>query len=248
MKVRIWLITTLISTIPAWAQDPSANTQLILQRLVEADKRLADWPELARYRNENARLVAPNAGEERVIFMGDSITDFWGRSEGSFFSDRRYINRGINGQTTAQMLVRFRPDVIALKPRAVVILAGTNDIAGNTGGSSNSMIEDNLASMVDLAQGNNIKVVLASLLPVNDYIQSYQTSRRPPQRILELNAWIKQFAQSRGLVYLDYYDAMLDANNALKKELSGDGLHPNAAGYAVMLPLAQRAIDQALAH
>ena len=180
------------------------------------------------------------------MFMGDSITDAWGRRYGSFFPGKPYVNRGISGQTTPQMLIRFRPDVIALKPTAVVILAGTNDIAGNTGPMTLEEIEGNLTSMAELAKANGIKVVLSSVMPVCDYIRP-QTDRRPPEKIIALNEWIKSYAQRNGLVYLDYYSALLDENKMFKKELTYDGLHPNEAGYAVIAPLAQRAIDAALA-
>jgi lysophospholipase L1-like esterase len=178
--------------------------------------------------------------------MGDSITDAWGRERGTFFPGKPYVNRGISGQTTPQMLVRFRPDVIALKPRAVVILAGTNDISGNTGPETLEDIEGNLASMAELAQANRIRVVLASVMPVCDYIQP-QTERRPPEKILALNAWIKTYSAANGATYLDYYSAMVDQNGMLKKELTFDGLHPNDAGYDVMGPLAAKAITTALA-
>jgi len=206
----------------------------------------ADWPNVARYREDNALLEPPKADETRVVFMGDSITDGWGREKSVFFPGKPYINRGISGQTTPQMLLRFRPDVIALKPRVVVILAGTNDLAGNTGPASLADIEGNLSSMTELAQANGIKVVLASVLPVNDYNEP-RTADRPPEKILELNGWIKAYAKRKSVVYLDYHSAMLDDNHALKGSLSGDGLHPNADGYAIMAPLAQRAIEQALA-
>jgi lysophospholipase L1-like esterase len=222
-------------------------SDVIASQLVDAHKQLADWPNLARYHNDNAELTAPKPGEARVVFMGDSITDFWGRGTGVFFPGKPYVNRGISGQTTPQMLIRFRPDVIALQPRVVVLLAGTNDLAGNTGPATLAMIEDNLASMTELALANHIKVVLASVTPVNDYIHPDQTRNRPPEKIIALDAWIKAYAQHEHLVYLDYYDALLDQNQALKKEFSDDGLHPNAAGYAVMMPLAEKAIEQALA-
>jgi lysophospholipase L1-like esterase len=247
------LLLLALSALGVHAEPPgkpvSPSLSILIQHLDEAERRLADWPQLARYRDDNARLAAPAANEARVVFLGDSITDGWGRGSdnGVFFPGKPYVNRGISGQTTAQMLIRFRADVIALKPRVVVILAGTNDIAGNTGPATLGMIEDNLASMTELAQANAIKVVLASVLPVND-ASSPQTDNHPPQKIRELNAWIKDYAQRKALVYLDYYSAMLDASSELKKELSGDGLHPNSAGYAVMMPLAQRAIEQALAH
>jgi lysophospholipase L1-like esterase len=207
---------------------------------------LQDWANLGRYRDENARLPTPAAGEERVVFMGDSITDDWGRKYGEFFPGKPYVNRGISGQTTPQMLVRFRPDVVNLKPKAVVILAGTNDIAGNTGPETLEDIENNLASMVELAHANGIKVVLSSLTPVCDYIKP-QTARRPPEQIVALNGWIKNYCDKDGDVYLDYYSATTDAQKMFKRELTYDGLHPNSQGYAVMAPLAENAIVQALA-
>jgi lysophospholipase L1-like esterase len=205
-----------------------------------------DWPNLARYHDDNAHLAPPAAGENRVVFMGDSITDGWGRQYGQFFPGKPYVNRGISGQTTPQMLIRFRPDVIALKPKVVVFLAGTNDIAGNTGPMTLDAIEDNLTSMAELATANNIKVVLSSVMPVCDYIKP-QTERRPPEKIIALNAWMKDYAARNGFVYLDYYSAMLDDKEMFRKELTYDGLHPNDAGYEVMAPLAEKAIAAALA-
>jgi lysophospholipase L1-like esterase len=205
-----------------------------------------DWPNLARYHDDNAHLAPPAAGENRVVFMGDSITDGWGRQYGQFFPGKPYVNRGISGQTTPQMLIRFRPDVIALKPKVVVFLAGTNDIAGNTGPMTLDAIEDNLTSMAELATANNIKVVLSSVMPVCDYIKP-QTERRPPEKIIALNAWMKDYAARNGFVYLDYYSAMLDDKEMFRKELTYDGLHPNDAGYEVMGPLAEKAIAAALA-
>jgi lysophospholipase L1-like esterase len=205
-----------------------------------------DWPNLARYAAENAKLPPPAPGEERVVFMGDSITDAWGRTRGKFFPGKPYVNRGISGQTTPQMLIRFRPDVIDLKPKLVVILAGTNDIAGNTGPMTLEQIEGNLLSMAQLAQANGIRLVLASVLPVCDCFTS-QTPRRPPQKIVALNQWIKNYCDRTGAVYLDYYSAMLDEHGMLKKDLTSDGLHPNDAGYEVMSPLAAQAIARALA-
>lgn len=223
-------------------QDPTDMVRL-RTNLERAQTTLRDWANLTRYREDNAKL---SPVEGRVVFMGDSITDAWGRRYGSFFPGKPYVNRGISGQTTPQMLIRFRPDVIALKPKAVVILAGTNDIAGNTGPMTLEEIEGNLTSMAELAKANGVKVVLASVMPVCDYIRP-QTDRRPPEKIVALNEWMKSYAQRNGLVYLDYYSAMLDENKMFKKELTYDGLHPNEAGYAVMAPLAQKAIDAALA-
>ena len=213
---------------------------------LERDRRiLQDWANLERYRLENERIQPVSAGENRVVFMGDSITDGWGRQYGKWFPAKPYINRGISGQTTPQMLIRFRPDVIALHPRAVVILAGTNDIAGNTGPMTLEEIEGNLQSMAELAKANGIRVVLSSVMPVSDYIRP-QTGRRPPEKIIALNNWIRQYAAANGHVYLDYYSAMLDDQKLFKKELTYDGLHPNEAGYELMGPLAEKAIAKAL--
>jgi lysophospholipase L1-like esterase len=212
----------------------------------DIEQRLNDWPLLARFAKDNATYPPPKQGEKRVVFLGDSITDFWGRPVGDFFPGKGYINRGISGQTTPQMLVRFRADVIALEPKVVVILAGTNDISGNTGAATLGMIEDNLSSMTELARAHGIRVVLATLLPVNDYVDGLQTSRRPQAEIRALNDWIRSYASREHLVLLDYYPAMVDTSAALKKELSDDGLHPNARGYAVMAPIAQSAVNAAL--
>ncbi|MFT4256410.1 MAG: SGNH/GDSL hydrolase family protein [Pseudoxanthomonas sp.] len=204
---------------------------------------LLDFPNLARYRDDNARLAPHEKG--RVVFYGDSITEGWGRVGGTgFFPGKRYVNRGISGQTTAQMLLRFRQDVIELEPEAVVILAGTNDIAGNTGPASLNMIEDNLRSMAELARANGIGVVLASVLPASAY--PWRVGYRPAAKIRALNAWIKQYAHENGFVYLDYYTAMANAEGGLDPELAADGVHPTVAGYARMAPLAQRAVDEVL--
>jgi lysophospholipase L1-like esterase len=206
-----------------------------------------DFGELKRYRAANAKLKPPAAGEERVVFYGDSITDLW--PLGAAFPGKPYVNRGISGQTTSQMLVRFRADVIALAPRAVVILAGTNDIAGNTGPISLEDIEANFVSMVELARAHGIRVVLASVLPVHNYTPLAELSYplRPPAQIAALNKWLKDYATANGCVYLDYAAAMTDKNGLLKKDFAEDGLHPNAAGYAIMAPLAAQAIGKALA-
>jgi lysophospholipase L1-like esterase len=231
------------------APDPCAETKTQLTR---DETRLKDWPALARYRDANSKVAPPAKGENRVVFMGDSITDIWQNPKyGGFFPGKPYLDRGISGQTTPQMLIRFRPDVIALRPRAVVILAGTNDIAGNTGPTTLEAIEENLTSMAELARANQIRVVLASLLPVSDYEKRdgkpiIQTTRRPPEQIRALNDWMKSYAAAHGGTYLDYYSAMVDDKGFLKDELSEDGLHPNAKGYAVMAPLAEQAIASAL--
>ena len=222
-------------------------------RVKRLESQLNDWPALARYGADNARTPAPGGRERRVVFMGDSITDSWDDPRyGGFFPGKPYVDRGISGQTTPQMLLRFRADVIALKPQVVVILAGTNDIAGNTGPTTLEAIEGNLASMAELARANGIRVVLASLLPVSDYEKRpdgtaiVRTTARPPAQIEALNAWMKRYAAENRLGYLDYYSEMADPKGFLKDELSDDGLHPNAKGYAVMAPLAERAIAAAL--
>jgi lysophospholipase L1-like esterase len=230
-----------------------AELPVMTEKLARAEKVLHDWPNLARYAEANAALAAPVKSESRVVFMGDSITDAWVRPEyGGFFPGRPYIDRGISGQTTPQMLIRFRPDVIVLQPKVVVILAGTNDIAGNTGPMTLGEIEGNLASMAELARTNRIHVVLASVLPVSNYGHDRQGNpldmriNRPPEKILELNAWIKKYAAEKGHAYLDYFSAMVDAQGLLQRDLSEDGLHPNAKGYAVMSPLAEEAIRSAI--
>jgi lysophospholipase L1-like esterase len=222
------------------------NAAQVQAQLAKDEKILQDWADLSRYRHDNSLVPSPGSTENRVVFMGDSITDAWGRSRGVFFPGKPYINRGISGQTTPQMLIRFRPDVIALQPKAVLILAGTNDIAGNTGPESIEETEANLQSMAELARVNGIKVVLSSVMPVCDYIKP-QTEKRPPEKIVTLNAWIRSYCASNHLTYLDYYSALIDDHRMFRKELTYDGLHPNDAGYAVMAPLAAQAIAAALA-
>jgi lysophospholipase L1-like esterase len=226
------------------ADVPNQLTQVEAQ-LAKDENILRDWANLGRYNRDNSLLTNSKDTEGRVVFMGDSITDAWGRSRGVFFPGKPYVNRGISGQTTPQMLIRFRPDVIALKPKVVVILAGTNDIAGNTGPESLEEIEGNLQSMAELAKVNGIRVVLSSVMPVCDYIKP-QTEKRPPEKILALNAWIKNYCAANHFTYLDYYPALIDDHKMFRKELTYDGLHPNDAGYAVMSPLAAEAIAAAL--
>jgi lysophospholipase L1-like esterase len=205
-----------------------------------------DYGQLARYREANAALRPPAAGENRIVFFGDSITDIW-KLEDSF-PGKPYVNRGIGGQTTPQMLVRFRQDVIDLHPKVVVMLAGTNDIAGNTGPMRNEDIEADLASMAELARAHGIHMVLASLLPVHNYTEKSKDffAQRPMARILELNDWIKKYCAENNLVYLDYFSALVDDKGMLKKDLADDGLHPNAAGFKIMTPLAEAAIEKAM--
>lgn len=208
------------------------------------DRLRDDWASLARYREANAQLGPPAPGEQRVVFYGNSITDAWARYFETMFPGKPYVGRGISGQTTPQMLVRFRQDVIALDPAVVVILAGTNDIAGNTGPSTQAMIEDNLISMVELARANGIRVVLSSVLPAFDY--PWRPGLEPAGKIVALNRWMREYAAEHDIVYLDYHSAMADERQGLPPALSGDGVHPNEAGYRVMAPLAERAIADAL--
>jgi lysophospholipase L1-like esterase len=222
-----------------------------LRTVTQNDVRNRDWANLTRYREANHRVTTPAGSEARVVFTGDSITDLWQQPRfGGFFPGKPYIDRGISAQTTPQMLLRFRADVIDLKPKAVVILAGTNDIAGNTGPMTNEEIQGNLQSMSELAQAAGIKVVLSSITPVSAYHVNPngvpQTSARPMDRIKAVNAWMKQYAAANGHVYLDYFPAMTDASGMLQEDLSQDDLHPNAKGYAIMGPLADAAIARAL--
>jgi lysophospholipase L1-like esterase len=205
-----------------------------------------DPADLKVFRDANAKLPPPAPGEDRVVFMGDSITANWQRSFKTLFPGKPYIGRGYTSETTQQMLIRFRPDVIALKPKVVVILAGTNDIAGNTGRSTQQMIQDNLVSMIDLAEFNQIKVVLLSVLPASDYW--WQRGMEPAEKIVALNAWMKDYAATRpGEVYfVDCHTPMSDEQHAMNRAYSGDGVHPNGAGYALISPLVDAAIAQAL--
>jgi lysophospholipase L1-like esterase len=205
-----------------------------------------DYGQLARYREANAKLGAPAAGENRVVFFGDSITDIWKLAD--YFPGKPYVNRGIGGQTTPQMLVRFRQDVIDLHPKVVVILAGTNDVAGNTGPMRNEDIEANYGSLAELARAHGIRVVYSSILPVHNYTERSKDffAQRPMSRILELNKWLKDYCGKNNILYLDYSSALVDDKGLLKKDLADDGLHPNDAGYKIMAPLAESAIQMAM--
>lgn len=217
---------------------------LLLSMFLAESSYAQDWTNLNRYRNENTKLGLPSSGENRIVFMGNSITEGWGKACPNFFSGKPYINRGISGQTTPQMLVRFRADVIDLMPAVVIILAGTNDIAGNTGPSTLEMIEDNIISMAELAKANDIKVVLSSVLPAFDY--PWKPGLNPAEKIPAMNEIIKNYADKNGIIYLDYYTSMVDERKGLKDEYTKDGVHPNEAGYKVMEPLAEEAIARAL--
>jgi len=202
-----------------------------------------DWANLNKYQKENTTLKPLTPGQKRIVFMGDSITEGWPFLD--FFAGKPYVNRGISGQTTPQMLIRFRPDVIALKPSVVVIMAGINDIAGNTGPSTLEMITDNIFSMAELAKANHIKVILCSVLPAFDF--PWRQGLEPAEKVVVLNKMIKKYADANGILYLDYYSAMVNDQKGLKAEYSGDGVHPNKAGYEVMNPLVEKAIAKVLA-
>ena len=201
-----------------------------------------DWPNLKKYEAANQEVLA-SATRPRAVFMGNSITEGWWQQRPEFFNKHGFVGRGIGGQTTPQMLIRFTPDVLDLRPEVVVILAGTNDIAGNTGPSTVKMITDNLAAMAQLAKAHGIKVVLSSILPVKEY--PWKKEADAVGMIAQVNAWMKQYAAEQGFVYLDYFPAMADKEQGLKKEYSGDGVHPNLEGYATMEPLVLKAINKA---
>lgn len=261
-KVTVLVVLIAVACAGAWAQDAGsaagtplqatakdgydAARSLELYREGHAAMLMNDYGQLERYAADDAKLGAPAPGEKRVVFFGDSITDIWKLDDS--FPGRHYVNRGISGQTTPQMLVRFRPDVIDLKPAVVVVLAGTNDIAGNTGQETLEQIEGDYASMADLAKANGIRLVFSSVTPINDYKQRalWFFLQRSQEKILQLNTWLKQYCAGNGLVYLDYFSALVDGRGMLKADLTSDGLHPNTAGFAVMAPLAEAAIEKAL--
>src|SRR5215475_14348085 len=249
--MKIWIIKILLGLavlsclVSARSPQDCASVTAALEQRLEAPRRsLADWAGLIHYGSEDTELPAPKPDEDRVVVLGDEITENWGRGNSRFFPGKPYLNRGVSGQTSPQMLVRFRQDVIALKPKVVVILAGMNDIASIEGPITQAMFAENIMSIVELAKANNIRVVLASVTPVCDCFTK-QTTLRPQGKIIGMNGWLKEYAAQSGSVYLNYYSAMAEGRN-LKKELTGDGLLPNDAGYAVMAPLAEQAIAQAL--
>jgi lysophospholipase L1-like esterase len=222
---------------------PKANCCLPSMAQSLADQ-LQDWNQLGRYRADNERLKALPPDSQRVVFLGDSITDGWKLAQ--YFPDKPYVNRGIGGQTTSQMLVRVFPDVIDLKPAALIVLAGTNDISRNTGPQTPAMVQDNFQAITELAQAHGIKVILCSVAPVSDYTARKQTEHRPPADILKLNAWLREYAATAHAVYADYYSALVDDKGMLREGYSEDGLHPNGKGYELMAPLAEAAIQKAL--
>ncbi len=211
---------------------------------VKEKEAVLDWPNLKQFQEANASLETPKPDENRVVFMGNSITIGWLQARPEFFNNKPYINRGISGQTTPQMLIRFRQDVIALQPSVVVILAGINDIAGNTGSSTLEMIADNIKGMAELAEANGIKVVLSSVLPAYDF--PWSPNMQPAPKVKKLNAMLKAYCAKKGHVYLDYFSAMVDERDGLPKKYASDEIHPTQEGYAVMEPLLEAAIAQAL--
>jgi len=234
---------TTLAQAPTPAPAPSVDTAKEIDAM---QKKLNDWPQLARYREANRDLDPVPEGERRVVFFGDSITDAWGRlpDTGEFFPAQPYVNRGISGQTTEQMVVRFRQDVIDLHPAAVVILAGTNDVAGNTGPMTPEMTEENWKSMADMARANGIRVIFASVLPARDF--PWHKGLDPAPKIRQLNDWLKGYCINHSFTYLDYYSSMAADDGGMKPGISKDGVHPNTAGYAIMAPLAEAAIKKAL--
>ena len=246
-RISAACIVSVVAFTSAAAQPPSdpRSAAAFEQELARYRHILGDWAGLTRYGSENSELPPAAPGEQRVVFLGDQITELWGQGSAKFFIGKPYVNRGIVGQTTAQMLVRFRQDVIALKPRVVVIHGGTNDLTGVLGPSTEATVGDNITSMSELAKANGIRVVLASVTPVCDCFKE-QTAVRPQGKIIGLNRRIRDDAEKTGAVYLDYYAALADGRN-FRMALTRDGLLPNDAGYAVMAPLAEHAIAQALA-
>ena len=243
MKSFLPLLIFLVAA-PAWPQAPTPEQ--IEARQKAADERLRnDWANLGRYREANAELAARPGLPPSAVFMGDSITDAWPRRSEQFFTGDHYVGRGISGQTTPQMLVRFQQDVVALRPAVVVINAGTNDIAGNTGPSTIDMITDNLRAMAQLAEAAGIKIVFASITPAYDY--PWRPGLNPAPKVAAVNQWMKGYCEGHGCIYADYHSAMSDDKGAMKEGLSTDGIHPNEAGYAIMEPIARAAIEQALA-
>ncbi|HEV2350548.1 MAG TPA: SGNH/GDSL hydrolase family protein [Terriglobia bacterium] len=224
-------------------EPPNSNCCLLFQAQHLVDQ-LQDWNQLGRYDEDNQKLEAEPPQPGRVVFLGDSITDFWDLKRD--FPGKPYVNRGISGQTTPQMLVRVFPDVIDLHPAALIVLAGTNDISANTGPETLKMLEENFKAITELAQLHHIKVILCAVMPVSDYTKNKQTVHRPPADILKLNAWLRTYTEKVHAVYADYYSATVDAQGMLKDGFSEDGLHPNVKGYALMAPVAEAAIEKAL--
>ncbi|WP_248277023.1 SGNH/GDSL hydrolase family protein [Chitinophaga sp. Ak27] len=244
-KLRLPLVALFaLLSANTFAQQQTVDTAKQRKQFEELMKQ--DWACLKCFQEENTKVAPPKAGEQRIVFMGNSITIGWKNAHPEFFEGKPYINRGISGQTTSQMLIRFRPDVINLKPKVVVILAGTNDIAGNTGYTPVETIFGNIVSMTELAKANGIKVILSTVLPVYEYPWRKGMGIDAVGKIADLNQRLKDYAAKNNCVYLDYFSAMEDDKKGLKAELTYDGVHPNKAGYLVMEPLVEKAIATAL--
>jgi lysophospholipase L1-like esterase len=277
LDIAALILAGILISVPAQCQlveqfnPPQSNCCLAMAARGLADQ-LLDWNQIGRYRADNLELKKQPADPKRVLFMGDSITDFWRLEE--YFPGLPYVNRGISGQTTPQMLVRMYPDVIDLKPAAMVVLAGINDISQNTGPATAEMVEQNIMAMTELAYHHGIKVILCSILPVSDYpflrqqsgrgvqtsgtlapgrggrggpmMRMKATDTHPPGDILKLNAWMKSYASQVKAVYADYFSALVDEKGWLKEDCSGDGIHPNAEGYKIMAQIVGVAIQKAL--
>ena len=246
--VLLVMIAVCLAPITVYAQivdefKPPAGTCCLPSAAQRLADQLQDWNQLGRYHDDNEKLKQQAFDPRRVVFLGDSITDTWRLTQ--YFPDKPYVNRGISGQTTPQMLARFSQDVLALHPKAVVILAGINDIFGNTGVESLPVIEDNFRAMVTLAKAAHVSVVLSSVMPALHF--RLRPGTDPRAEIVQLNTWLQQFAKEQNLVYLDYYSALVGPDGGMKPELVRDGLHPTNEGYAVMEPLARAAVAKALA-
>ena len=249
MKAVVWAVLFAafsVATVRAQDATSAAVAPVDTEKIARMQAKLDDWAQLGYYRDANKELAPAAPGEDRVVFYGASMTEFWGRNGSMFFPTKNYVNRGISGQTTAQMVVRFRQDVINLRPKVVVILAGTNDIAGNTGPMTPEMTENNWQSMADMAKANGIKVIFASITPSSDF--PWRKGLHPAEKIRTLDAWLQGYCSLHGFTYLDYYSALVNADGGMKAEYTVDGVHASVKGYEVMAPLAQAAIDKVLGH
>jgi lysophospholipase L1-like esterase len=239
-KRKLYHLSHLFKNIKQIFNLPHAMVSFVMKEQVKSQ----DWANLNKYHSENTKLQLSASSSSRIVLIGDSITEMWSASNPTFFVEKNYINRGINGQTTPQMLLRFRADVIALQPKVVVILAGINDIAGNTGPSTLEMIANNIFSMAELAKANNIKVVLCSVLPTTNF--PWKPNQHPAEKVIALNQMIESYATTNAIKYLNYYSAMVNDQKGLSASYSGDGLHPNKLGYQIMAPLVEKAINEVL--
>ena len=243
--LQLGSLALLTATLTATASGGQSISE-VEQRLTACTHLVRDWAGLTHYGSANAELPKPAARDERVVFFGDDITEEWGRSGNEFFPGKPYINRGVAGQTTSQMLVRFRQDVVALKPKAVIIQGGSNDIASLLSPGTEALVLDNMWSMTEIAKANNVRVIIASATPVCDCV-SDQTTTRPQGKLIGLNGTLREFTSDSGAVFLNYYAALVNGRD-FKSELTRDGFVPNHAGYAVMAPLAEQAIARVLGH